>query len=213
MEDIKNYKAASRSISKGQVLPRPYSFIEGEIIVNEMAESLAMDLMRKGLYTNKMVLTISYEKVSEQADYRGLTREDYYGRRVPIHGVGTLNLDHPTNIANVIIKKMLDLYKRIGNPKLLIRRVNIRASSFYKGHEESSPIRQLDFLDYRDRVLDKGACKRPLKNKDIAKFQRLQESILRLKERYGKNIILRGVNFEKGATMRDRNGQIGGHRA
>lgn len=229
MEDIKNYRPDNKSISTGQVLARPYSCKEGEIIVNEMAESLVMDLMKKDLYTEKLVLTISYEHITDENKFSPSfnIKKDSYGRSVPKHARGTVNLDRRSRLLGPIKEKLLELYKKIINPALQIRKVNITACKLADRPSDSSNIKQLDLMNLLEERTDsyKGAesVSKEVLKKDgsleekspVEKTNRqynLQKAIYKLRQRYGKNAVLRGINLEEGATMIDRNRQIGGHR-
>lgn len=199
IKDIKNYHTENHSISSGQVLSSPYSAKAARIIVTEMADDLSLELAKKGLYTDQIVLTLSYDSTSLK-NYQGETIEDYYGRRIPKHAHGSINLGKFTASTADIIKYTQNLYDKITNPELKIRRLNIAANHIkYTNH---SQLKQLNiFTDYQKESI----------NED--REQNRQKAILEIKSRYGKNAILRGTNFEPGATGIARNSQIGGHKA
>ena len=200
MQDIKNYHSDSHSISSGQVLSEPYDYHKARLIVAEMADDLTLDLVRKRLTTDKIVLTIGYD-VSNTKNYQGALTKDFYGRSVPKHAHGTISLDGYTASTKQIVQKTLALYDRIINKELLIRRMYVVAEHI-KADSGTKKLKQLDiFTDYQKKATDD------------AKEKRRQEAILEIKSRYGKNAILKGLNFEEGATMRKRNEQVGGHRA
>ena len=200
ISDIKNYRTANHSISTGQVLPEPYVYKKARVIVAEMADELALNLTYKHLYTDQIVLNINYD-VSNLRNYRGKLTTDYYGRKTPAQAHGSINLNDFTMAPKKIINGTLELFDRIVDPKLTVRRVSITAN-----HVRSDPnigkLRQLDiFTDYKKLA------------HDTAREERRAKAILEIKERYGKNAILRGTNFEEGATQIKRNRQIGGHKA
>lgn len=212
--DAKAYKPATNSISSGQVLMRPYSFDEAAIIVREMSELLTLDLVRKGLVTDQMVLTISYEAVKdpkELADKGVEIALDHYGRYAPKNAHGTANLERQTSSTRLITDAVLNLYEQITSRDLMIRRVNICANRVVS-ESEIKPVdtyEQLDlFTDY-----DELGRKRKEEEEFLLKERSLQLATLDIKERYGKNAILKGTDFLEGATTRERNRQVGGHKA
>ena len=214
IEDARNYKPQTNSISSGQVLMRPYSHSEAAIIVREMADLLALDLVRKGLVTDQMVLTIGYESMKDMKELAGYTGDvgtDMYGRYVPKHGHGTANLDRQTSSSRLITDAVMELYERITDPALTIRRVNICANRVVPECEAAAKdtYEQLDlFTDYETEEI-----KRREEEEQLAKEKALQLATLDIKDKYGKNAILKGTNFLEGAMTRERNNQVGGHKA
>ena len=200
ISDIRAYKTDNHSVSIGQVLSRPYSFQEARTIVAEMADELALDLAWKRVGTDQIVLTIVYD-VSNTKSYTGRTTTDHYGRKIPAHAHGSINLDIRTSAGKAIIDKSLELFEKITDPSLTVRRVYIVANHVKTNSEPKSP-KQLDiFTDYQ-KVAEGNE-----------RDERRTNAILEIKSRYGKNAILKGVNFEKEATAIKRHGQIGGHKA
>lgn len=215
MEDIKKYKPVSNSIGSGQVLHCPYDFEKGRLIVREMTDLLALDLVDKGLVTDQMVLTIGYDIENLQSNvksrYTGEITTDHYGRRVPKHAHGTANLSVQTSSARRIMEAVLKLYDQIVNPHLTIRRVYLSANHVVDKTEmkEKGNYEQLDlFTDYEAILKEREEEKQ----EDI-KEEKMQKAVLTIKRRYGKNAILKGMNLVEGAMTRERNEQIGGHRA
>ncbi|MCR5595557.1 MAG: DNA methylase [Lachnospiraceae bacterium] len=214
IEYIKQYKPEIRSLSSGQVLTRPYAYDEAAIIVREMSDLLALDLVYKQLITDRMVLTIGYESIKDPdilASYKGELHFDWYGRPVPKHAHGTVNLEKYTSSSRIITGAVLDLYNRITDRKLYIRRVNICADRVTPENDIATEnlYEQLDlFTDYA-----KEEEKRALENELLAKEKSLQLATIDIKKRFGKNAILKGTNFLDGAMTRERNNQIGGHKA
>lgn len=210
--DIKAYKPQSNSLSNGQVLQEPYSCEKTRLIVREMADNLSLDLAEKNLVTDKLTLTIGYDTeslVNPQiaGAYHGEITTDFYGRSIPKHAHGTENLDRKTYSPHTIADAAVRLFDRIINPKLLVRRVTICACGVTVKSEQTDEYEgeQLDlFTDYAERERKVRAERRE---------ENMQLAILKIKHKFGKNAILKGMNFEDGATMRERNGQIGGHRA
>ncbi len=204
----------NNSLSSGQVLPRPYSFDEAAIIVREMSDLLALRLVRKGLLTDQLTLTIGYENLKDSAklkEYRGELHFDWYGRPVPKHSHGTANLKCMTASSQMIINALLDLYLDITDRELMIRRVTICAARISRCMDicANDEYEQLDlFTDYEAKEQQRQAEKERLQ-----KERSLQLAELEIKEKYGRNAILKGTNFLQGAMTRERNMQIGGHKA
>ena len=209
IESIKNYKPLAKSISSGQVLQCPYDYNKTKLIVIEMADLLALDLVSKKLVTEQLVLTIGYDIDNITDDYNGEITIDHYGRAIPKSSHGTINLDYKTSSSKIIIEAMIKLFERIINPKLLVRRVNMCATKLASEEVEKCKVRykQLDLfssLEEKDNKLDYNI-------KALKEENNLQNAMLKIKEKYGKNAILKGMDLEDGATTRDRNRQIGGH--
>ena len=216
MKDIKNYKPQRNSLSSSQVLFKPYSYEEAKIIIQEMTELLTLDLVKKHLLTNHLVLTIGYdisnlEDETIRKEYEGEITKDFYGREIPKHAHGTIHVDHLTSSTIIIQEKIQELLDQIINQKLLVRRINISACNLQKeeGVKEQSIYKQLDFFTNN---LEYDKKKRKEKEKEV-KEKKIQKTIIKLKEKYGKNTILIGTNLKEGATTIDRNNQIGGHKA
>ena len=214
--DIKAYKPESASLGTGQVLQCPYDYEKTRLVVKEMVDMLVLDLVDKRVMTDQIVLTVGYDIENLSADsgkrqYRGEVTTDRYGRKVPKHAHGTANLLRYTSSTKIIMEAVLRLYDSIVDQRLLARRVNISASHL-KGEtevREEETYEQLDlFTDYR--ALEK---KRQEERDSLAKERNIQEAMLDIKKKFGKNAVLRGMNLEEGATAREKNSRIGGHRA
>ena len=214
MELIKAYKPQSNSLGSGQVLQCPYDFEKAKLIVREMTDLLVLGLVDKKLVTDQMVLTVGYdiENLSDaRISYRGEIKADRYGRNVPKHAHGTTNLMEPTSSTKRITDAVMKLYDEIVNPKLLVRRINITANHLEEETKakEAASFEQLDlFTDY-----DALTKEREEENAKLEKERKLQEAMLSVKKRYGKNAMLKGMNLLDGATTMERNRQIGGHKA
>ena len=214
MELIKAYKPQSNSLGSGQVLQCPYDFEKAKLIVREMTDLLVLGLVDKKLVTDQMVLTVGYdiENLSDAGiSYRGEIKADRYGRNVPKHAHGTTNLMEPTSSTKRITDAVMKLYDEIVNPKLLVRRINITANHLEEETKakEAASFEQLDlFTDY-----DALTKEREEENAKLEKERKLQEAMLSVKKRYGKNAMLKGMNLLDGATTMERNRQIGGHKA
>ena len=218
IEAIKAYKPESNSISVGQVLQEPYTVDKARLIVREMTDGLVLDLVRKGLATDQMVLTVGYDienlaKPEIREKYNGPVTTDFYGREVPKQAHGSINLGNYTSSTRQIIAATMELYDRIMNPDLLIRRMYVVCNHVKDEKEavaaaEAVPT-QLDmFTDYSALKAEEEA-KRAARERE----RKQQEVVLEIKEKWGKNAILKGMNFSEGATARERNQQVGGHKA
>ena len=242
MEAIKTYRPETNSIGSGQVLTDPYSSAQARLVVWEMTDMLALDLLAKHLLTDQLVLTVGYdiENLTDPARaraYKGPVTVDYYGRRVPKHAHGTINLKRQTSSAKLLTEAVMKLYDEIVDPSLLVRRVNIVAGHVvteagaqaavrayggeYQTAEEQSGSggfvfgggaaagEQLDmFTDYAAED-----ARREKEDAELEEERRMQEALLAIKQKFGKNAVLKGANLEEGATAMQRNKQIGGHRA
>lgn len=216
MEDVKAYKPETNSISSGQVLHCPYEFDKARLVVKEMTDLMVLDLVDKGLVTNQIVLTIGYdiENITDKnrsQSYKGTVTTNYYGKKVPKPAHGTTNLPKQTSSTTLITNAVMELYDKIVNKKLLIRRINIVANKLVDEHsvKNANKYEQLDlFTDYE--ILKK---QREKENAESEREKRMQNTILNIKKKFGKNAILKGMNLQEGATAKDRNNQIGGHKA
>ena len=213
--DVKAYKPSTNSLSSGQVLHTPYYFDKAKLVTREMAELVSLDLVEKGLVTNQIVLTVGYDIENLTNDtikstYKGEIITDHYGRQVPKYAHGTTNLTRQTSSAKLIVEATMELFDKIVNKSLLVRRITIAVCKLAKESDvkEKAP-EQLDlFIDYEE--LEK---KRQREEEILEKENRMQQAVLDIKKKYGKNAILKGMNLEDGATAKDRNSQIGGHKA
>ena len=214
--DIRGYKPETNSIGSGQVLHCPYDFEKTKLIVREMTDALVLDLVEKRLVTDQIVLDIGYDienltNPDIRKKYHGEVKADRYGRFVPKHAHGTANLDTKTSSTAKIMDAVLDLYERIVDKNLLVRRVYVTANRVVDEHTVSNETEftQMDlFTDYQAL-----AEKQKAEQTRMEKERRLQEAMLSVKKKYGKNAMLKGTNLQEGATTIDRNNQIGGHRA
>ena len=210
--DVKAYKPENKSIVSGQVLQCPYDFKKARLVVREMADALALDLVDKGLVTNQLVLTVGYDREnldgpSRRQSYRGPVTTDRYGRKIPKHAVGTENFPY-TSSASDLLKAVSALYDRIVDENLLIRRLSISANKLLPEVDvPKDEAEQLDlFTDYAAKEQQEQADEAA-----HARERKIQEAMLGIKKKFGKNAILKGMNLEEGATARERNQTIGGH--
>ena len=216
IKDIKSYKPLNNSICSGHVLNEPYTYEKCNIVIREMADMIALDLVDKCLVTNQIVLTINYDinnlKNPEFAKiYSGEIITDAYGRKVPKNAHGTINLKSYTSSSRLITEATIKLFNRIINKNLLIRKVSITANHVMNESDVSkeTKIEQLNlFTDYEE------LSKKEQKEKSLLEKERkVQNALLSIKKKYGKNAVLKGISLEEGATAKDKNSQIGGHKA
>ena len=212
---IKQYRPQSNSTGAGQVLQCPYTAQKARLVVQEMADQLVLDLVDHGLVTDQIVLTVGYdiENLTDPARakaYRGEVVSDRYGRRIPKHAHGTQNLGEYTSSTLLVVQNTMELYDRIINPNLLVRRINVTACHVLTEQEaaQKQTWKQMSLFDFAPETGEEKQQKQALQ-----KEKQMQQAMLSIRQRYGKNAILKGMNLEEGATMRQRNGQIGGHRA
>ena len=217
IEAVKAYRPENNSLGSGQVLHEPYEADKARLVLKEMADLLSLDLVDKGFVTDQLVVTIGYDienltDPERRSRYHGEIVRDHYGRQIPKHAHGTINLGNYTSSTRRIMDAAGELFDRITDKSLLIRRLNITANHVVK--EASAPaskesFEQLDlFTDYA--ALD---AKRRQEAEELAREKKVQKAMLDIKKKFGKNAVLKGMNLEEGATAKDRNAQIGGHKA
>ncbi len=214
--DVKAYKPENKSIVSGQVLSCPYKAADARMVVQEMADMLGLDLVDKRLVTDQIVLTVGYdiENIKDQSRanaYHGEIKIDRYGRKIPKHAHGTRNLKRYTSSSRILMEEVLALYDDIVDSSLLIRRLSISANRLADESEvRTKPVfEQLDlFTDYE---AEEKRCQK--EREELEKEKHLQQAMLDIKKKFGKNAILKGMNLQEGATAKDRNERIGGHKA
>lgn len=208
IEDAKNYRPKMTTSGAGQVLHEPTPFETTRLIVWEMLQALSADLVRKGEITDKIVLDVGYDRENltrKEISYTGDVATDFYGRKVPKHAHGTVNLKKKTSSAKIITEAVLELFDGIVDERLLARRLNVTAVRYPQEMYDSDEPEQLDmFSDYKEKAKEKEAEE---------KEYRIMEAFVNIQDRYGKNAIIYGANLKKGGTAIERNGQIGGHKA
>ncbi|MCM1349468.1 MAG: DNA methylase [Firmicutes bacterium] len=216
MDYVKSYHPGSRSMSSGQVLSEAYTYSKALTVIQEMADDVALDLVDKKLVTNQITLTVGYDMKNLtdptiRSQYHGKISTDHYGRLIPYHAHGTSNFGSYTSSSRLIIHHAAAQFKRIVNPILLIRRLSLSFNHLIPEDmvPKRKPVLQLQlFIDYEALARQQQA-----EDEELAKERRRQRAILTLRKRFGKNSILRGLNYAEGATQRERHLQIGGHKA
>ena len=209
IKNIKEYRPTSNSISSGQVLKTPYSYEKAKLIIKGMTENLALDLVEKNLVTSQIVLTIVYDVdnlKNKNIIYKGEITEDRYGRKIPKQAHGTINLDHKTSSNRLLLNAVLELYKRIINKDLLIRRIYIVANNVVNEDSvrDEKAFEQINlFTDYNQKKIDE---------KKEENENKIQSTLLRIKEKYGNNAVIKATDLEEGSTTLERNMQVGGHK-
>ncbi len=214
IEMIKAYKPEVNSVSSGQVLQEPYEFEKGKLIVREMTDLLVLDLVEKKLVTDQIVLTVGYDienMTHPDIHYTGEVTVDGYGRRVPKHAHGTTNLGRQTSSTRLIIDRVMELYDAIVNRSLLVRRITVVANHLV---EESTVVEKTEF-EQLDLFTDYAALQKEQEEEkeEREKERKLQEAMLSVKKKFGKNAMIKGMNLQEGAMTIERNNQIGGHKA
>lgn len=214
--DIKAYKPSTNSISSGQVLHSAYTFDKAKLIVREMTDLLVLDLVDKRLVTDQLVLTVGYDienlaNPKIKKSYNGEVTTDRYGRNLPKSAHGTANLGRQTSSTKLIMDAITELFVRIVDKNLLIRRVNIAANHVV----DEAAVQKADDFEQLDLFTDYAAAeaKKEEEEAELAREKKVQKAVLEIKKKYGKNAVLKGMNLEEGATTVDRNKQIGGHKA
>ena len=217
MEAVKAYRPETNSFSSGQVLQAPYDFKKARVVIQEMAEGMALDLVKKRLVTDQLVLTVGYDaecltRQEIREKYHGEITTNYYGKPVPKHAHGSYNFEKPTSSSRLIMDGVSELFDSCVNPDLLIRRLNLTTNHVVS---ETSVATREDAPQQLDLFTDYDALEKQRQEEQarLDKERRMQEAQLKIKQRFGKNAILRGLNFEEGATAKERNEQIGGHKA
>lgn len=210
--DIKAYKPESSSLGSGQVLQCPYTCEKAKLVAREMADMLALDLVEKGLVTDQMILTVGYDRESLTnptilQKYKGEISTDRYGRKIPKHAHGSINLPRMTSSAKLIIEAVMELFDRITDADLLVRRINLVAAHIQM--EWDIPEEE----EYQMDLFEESNADRKQEEAYLEREKERQQAVLHIRKKYGKNAIIKGMSLKEGATARDRNKQIGGHKA
>ena len=225
IKEIKDYKPETNSLSEGQVLQSPYPYEKARLIVKEMTDQLALNLVGKNLVCDQVVLTISYDTENmddpeKAAKYRDEITIDYYGRPVPKHAHGSAGFETPTSSGTLMMEAMLSIFDRTVHPDLTVRRINVVANNIQDATKLKSNKNpeQMDFFtqiaEAHDNSADaEGKKKREISEKDLEEEEKIQETLLAIKSKFGKNAVVKAMNLEEGATAMSRNKQIGGHKA
>jgi DNA polymerase V len=209
MKDVKAYKPSSKSFSSGQVLAEPYPFGKARVVVREMADSMAMKLVDKGLVTSQVALVVNYDTKSlDNEDYEGEVALDWYGRRVPRYAHGNMAMMPPTSSSKAITDAVVSLYDANVDPKLLVRRLTVVVGGLVDSRSVKPVEEQLNLFADHEAEERRKAEQQVVRERE----KRMQKAALTIQKRFGKNAILRGTDFEEGATLRDRNAQVGGHK-
>lgn len=215
--EIKAYKPSANSLVSGQVLHCPYTFEKAKLVVREMTDLLMLDLVEKGLVTDQIVLTIGYDienlsNPERNRKYKGAVTIDRYGRRIPKHAHGTANLVSQTSSTILAVRAIDNLFERIVDKNLLVRRISISVNNLVS---EKSVIQSEDYeqLNLFDSMVNETPRLTDEETAALEREKNMQKAVLQIKKKFGKNAILRGMNLKEGATAKDRNAQIGGHKA
>ena len=213
INEIKKYKPETNSLSNGQVLKEPYSFKDARVVIQEMADSMALNLVEKRLVTNQIIINIDYDasNINELFSYKGDFVYDRYDRKVPKWAHGTFNLDEYTSSSKLITEGVLSVFDRCVDKKLLIRKLNLCVNNVISKSKlkKHAGKMQLNLFDNYE-ILD---WQKKQEEKELVREEKTQEAIVKIKNKYGKNAVLKGINYKDKATAKERNEQIGGHRA
>lgn len=212
MKDIKSYRPSVNSLSSGQVLQNPYDYKQARLVVFEMVDALVLDIVEKKLVTDQVVITVGYDienltNPEIRARYTGEITTDVYGRRIPKHGHGTINLDEHTSSSKKILEASMKLFDRIINKDLLVRRITIVFNRVIDEEKANKEVKQLNLFDIMDEDVENQ------KSEFYDKEKKIQSVLLSIKNKHGKNAVLKGYNLVEGSTAKDRNSKIGGHKA
>ncbi|MCI7766735.1 MAG: DNA methylase [Oscillospiraceae bacterium] len=213
--DVKAYRPETNSISSGQVLQSPYEYEKAKLIIKEMVDSLSLDLVDKGLVTDQLVISIGYDRENLtdpeiSGNYKGEVTFDHYGRKIPKHAHGSVNLDRRTASSKLLGSAAEELFERIADKQLLVRRLNVTANHVISEEmaAENEDFEQLDLFSDPAEAMKR----REVEENKLRREKNMQQAILSMKKKYGKNAVLRGMDLKEGATAIMRNGQIGGHK-
>lgn len=210
MKAIKEYHSKNHSVSSGQVLTRPYKFTEARLIVHEMADQLSLDLFRKNVVCDQINVALCYDRESDLSDYDGPLCKDHYRKTVPKPVNGTFNLDRQTASSKIITEAALRIFDSIAHRGLLVRKVTISANRVIPASEaQTEMFHQFSFFDDVEALQEK----QKKENAELEREQKIQQVLVSIKERFGKNAIMKAMNYQECATAIERNGQVGGHRA
>lgn len=212
IEQVKTYRPASTSLSSGQVLHRPYTHQEARLIVWEMTDQLIFELVEKKLVTNQMVLDVGYDIENIDRGYQGPVHIDHYGRKVPKGAHGTVSIEKHTSSTRKLLRETLALYERITIPSLLVRRINVTMGRLIPEDSLTSQKEAVVQFNLFDN-LEERAKKEEADQRAEKKEKSLQQAMLSIRHRFGKNAILKAANLKKEARTIARNSEIGGHKA
>jgi DNA polymerase V len=215
ISDIKSYKPSSNSLSSGQVLSTPYSFEKARLVAKEMLDMLVLDLVEKKLVTEQITVTVGYDAENltdplRSVLYKGEVTYDHYGRPVPKHGHGGVTFSPPTSSTEKILKEVMQLYDRVIDRNLLVRRITVCANNVVPENIVQTAVKTTQLDLFTD--ITKAEAREEREKKKRQKEKNLQKALIDIKKKYGKNGILKGMNYTEGATAKDRNNQIGGHK-
>lgn len=209
IKDVKGYVPENRSLSQGQVLSCAYSFEEGHLIIREMTELLALELVKKKLVTDQIVLTVGYDHEGISKNFNGHMEKDRYGRKVPKPAHGSVNLESYTSSAKKIMSAVIKLYTQIVDKDLQVRRMYVVANHIKPESAVTEKFVQLDLFSDPEEIARRQQEEEKLDKKEKS----IQEAVISIKERFGKNAVFKGMNLQEGAMTIERNGRVGGHKA
>lgn len=207
ISDIKSYRPESSSLSSGQVLQEPYEFSKAKLVLKEMADLLSLELVSKRIVTDQIVLTVGYDIESLKKSYSGAVETDRYGRKIPKTAHSSVNIGRYTSSTKLICETAMKLFDRIVDKELLVRRMYIVANHIITENDAEKEHEYIQLNLFSD------TGKQEAEENELKKEKDMQKAILKIKSKYGKNSIIKGMNLKEGATALERNRQIGGHKA
>ena len=213
--DIKSYRPENSSVSSGQVLQDPYEHDKARLVVMEMTDLMALDMVEKRIVCDQLVLNIAYDILNitdpeRRSRYNGAIKTDSYGRQAPKDAHGSINLPRHTSSSKIIIDHMMQLFDRVTDPALLVRKITIGANHILNESDVPEEVQEQPDLFADHEALDK---QKAAEDAELAKERRLQDALLSIKKQFGKNAVLKAMSLQEGATAKDRNQQVGGHKA
>ena len=211
ISDIKKYKPRNNSLSRGQVLHEAYDYLKAKLIVMEMMDLLSLDLVEHHFVCNGIILYVGYDASNINDSYNGEIKRDYYGRRVPKEAHGSISIDHFTSSSKVLMEKVMELYKKIVDTKLLVRRISLTVTGVID-ETKKDLIKDYQQFDLFSNTVEQEKLKKE-NILDEENDLKMQKAVIDIKKKYGKNAIIKGMNLLEGATTIERNNEIGGHRA
>ena len=207
ISDIKSYRPESSSLSSGQVLQEPYEFSKAKLVLKEMADLLSLELVSKRIVTDQIFLTVGYDIESLKKSYSGAVETDRYGRKIPKTAHSSEKIGRYTSSTKLICETAMKLFDRIVDKELLVRRMYIVANHIITENDAEKEREYIQLNLFSDTV------KQEAEENELKKEKDMQKAILKIKSKYGKNSIIKGMNLKEGATALERNRQIGGHKA
>ncbi len=211
IKEIKQFEPKAHSFQSGQVLACPYTNEKARLIVKEMVDQLVLDMTAKNISCRAVVLSIGYdiENIKKCPQYVDSIVTDWYGRQLPKSVHGGVRFDKHVNSETMIMHAVLRIFDQITDPHLTIRRIYIGAEDVVDNQtaENEHTYRQMDL--FSDTSYEEEQALEDAQKKDL----KLQQTINTIRQKFGKNSVVKLMNLEEDARQMERNDEIGGHRA